>query len=101
VERKVLFPCARHGRQSLIDFCAKLLNQTTFSFCTISMHIMLDSCVSNLRCWGWMEHTQMYLALNKGTKHFHYTSNFWGIFSEFAILLDKNSNGGYEGPSIL
>jgi hypothetical protein len=48
-----------------------------------------------------MEHTQMHLALKKSTKNFHYTSNSRGIFSEFTFSLDKNSNGGYEGPCVL
>ena len=64
------------------------------------MHIMLGTCVPNLRGRGWVEHTQMHLALKKGTKNFHYTSNSWGIFSEFTFSLDKNPNGGYEGPGI-
>jgi hypothetical protein len=49
------------------------------SFCTISMHIMLGTCVSNLRGRGWVEHSQMHLALKKGTKKFHYMSKSWGI----------------------
>jgi hypothetical protein len=43
----------------------------------------------------------MRLALKKGTKPFHYTSNSLGIISEFTISVDKNPNGGYEGPSVL
>jgi hypothetical protein len=61
------------------------------------MHIMFGSCVPNLRSRGWVEHTQMHLALKKGTKKFHYTSNSWGIFSEFAFILDINWNSCYEG----
>jgi hypothetical protein len=55
------------------------------------MHIMLGSCVPNLRHRGWVEHT----------KKFHYTNNSWGIFSEFAISLNKNPNGWFEGPTLL
>jgi hypothetical protein len=65
------------------------------------MHIMLGTCVPNLGGWGWVQHTQMHLALKKGTKNFYYTSNSWGIFSEFKFSLNKNPNSGYEGPSVL
>jgi hypothetical protein len=65
------------------------------------MHIILGTCVPNLRGRWWAEHTQMRLALKKGTKPFHYTSNSLGIISEFTISVDKNPNGGYEGPSVL
>jgi hypothetical protein len=44
-----------------------------------------------------VEHTQMYLALKKGTKNFHYTSNS----CKFTLSVDKNPNGEYEGPSVL
>jgi hypothetical protein len=101
VEKKAFFPCAQQGQQSLTAFGAKFLNYATLSFCTISMHIMLGTCVPNLRGRGCMEHTQMHLALKKDTKIFHYTSNFLGTFSEFNFSLNKNSNGGYEGPSVL
>jgi hypothetical protein len=47
--------------------------------CTIVMHIMLGTCVPNLRGRGWVEHTQIYPALKKDTKNFHYTSNSCGI----------------------
>jgi hypothetical protein len=56
--------------------------------------------VLNLRGRGWVEHTQMHLALKKGTKHSYYTSNSWGIFSEFTFSLDKNPNNWYEGTAI-
>jgi hypothetical protein len=62
---------------------------------------MLGTYVSNLRGRGWVEHTQMHLALKKGTRIFLYTSNSWGIFSEFTFSLDKNPNGGYEGLVVL
>jgi hypothetical protein len=48
VERKVFLPYAQHGYQTLTAFGAKLLNYATLSFCTISMHIMLGTCVPNL-----------------------------------------------------
>jgi hypothetical protein len=62
---------------------------------------MLGTCVQNLRGRWWMEHTQMHLALKKGTNFFHYTSNSWGIFNEFTFSLDKNPNNEYEGPDVL
>jgi hypothetical protein len=48
-----------------------------------------------------VEHTQMHLALKKGTKKFHYTNNSWGIFSEFPILAYEKPNSRYEGPGVL
>jgi hypothetical protein len=39
----------------------------------------------------------MHLALKKGTKIFHYTNNYGGIFIEFTFLGSKNHNAGYEG----
>jgi hypothetical protein len=48
-----------------------------------------------------VEHTQMHLALKKGTKLFYYTSHSSGIFKEFTFSLDKNPNCGYEGPGII
>jgi hypothetical protein len=65
------------------------------------MHIMLGTCVPNLRGREWVEHTQMHLALKKGTKNFHYTSSSWGIFSDFAISIYKNPNSGYEGLGVI
>jgi hypothetical protein len=100
VKRKVIFPYARQGHQSLTTFGAKDLNYTTLSFCTISMHIMLGTCIPNLRGRGWVEHTQMHHALKKGTQIFHYTSNYGGSFSEFTFLWNKNPNGGYEGLDV-
>jgi hypothetical protein len=64
------------------------------------MHIILGTCVPNLRGREWVEHTQMHLAVKKGTKNFHYTSNYWGIFSEFTFSLGKNPSGGYKDPSV-
>jgi hypothetical protein len=49
VERKVFFACARQGQQTLTARGAKFLNYATLSFCTILMHIMLGTCVPNLR----------------------------------------------------
>jgi hypothetical protein len=49
VERKVFFHCAWQGQQTLTARGAKILNYATLSFCTIVMHIMLGTCVPNLR----------------------------------------------------
>jgi hypothetical protein len=49
VERKVLLPCARQGQQTLTAFGAKILNYAILRFCTIVVHIMLGTCVPNLR----------------------------------------------------
>jgi hypothetical protein len=49
VERKVYFACARQGQQTLTARGANILNYATLSFCTILMHIMLGTCVPNLR----------------------------------------------------
>jgi hypothetical protein len=68
---------------------------TTLGFCTISMHIILGTCVPNLRGRGWVEHTQMQLALKRGTKKFYYTIKSLGIFSEITFSLVKNPNSGY------
>jgi hypothetical protein len=75
VERKVLFPCAQQGQQGLTAFGETFLNYTNLMLFTISMHIMLGTCVPNFRRRGLVEHTQMHLALKKGTKLFHYRSN--------------------------
>jgi hypothetical protein len=40
---------------------------------------------TNLRGRGWVEHTQIHLALKKGTNFFHYISNSCGIFSDFTF----------------
>jgi hypothetical protein len=60
VERKVFFTCPRQGQHTLTARGAKFLNYATLSFCTIVMHIMLGTCVPNLRGRWWMEHTQMH-----------------------------------------
>jgi hypothetical protein len=65
------------------------------------MHIMLGTCILNLRGRGWVEHTQMHLGLKNGIKIVHYTSNSWGIFGEFTISLFKNPNSKYGGPNAL
>jgi hypothetical protein len=49
VERKVFFACARQGQQALTARGAKFSNYATLSFYTIIMHIMLGTCVPNLR----------------------------------------------------
>jgi hypothetical protein len=92
---------AQQALQSLTAFGVKILNYANLGFCTISMHIMLGTCEPNLTGRGWVEHTQMHLALKKGTIFFHFTSNSWGIFSEFTFSLDKNPNGWYEGHAIV
>jgi hypothetical protein len=40
-------------------------------------------------------------CIEEGYKKIHYTSNSWGIFSEFTFSLDKNPNNGYKGFGIL
>jgi hypothetical protein len=65
------------------------------------MHIILGTFVPKLRGRGWVEHTQMHLALKNGTKHFNYTRNSWGIFGEFTFLLDKNPRNEYGGPGVI
>jgi hypothetical protein len=49
VERKKKFACAWQGNQTLTAYGAKFMNYATLSFCTIVMHIMLGTCVPNLR----------------------------------------------------
>ena len=95
-KEKVFFLCP----EGTLEF-DRLLNYAILGFCTMWMHIMSGTCVSNLRSKRWMEHTQMRLALMKGTKNFHYTSNSWGIISEFNFLFKKNSNGEYEGFGVI
>jgi hypothetical protein len=68
VERKVFFACAWHGQQTLTAHDANFLNYATLSFCTIVMHIMLGTCVPNLKGKRWVEHTQMHPALKKGVQ---------------------------------
>jgi hypothetical protein len=49
VENKVFFHCARQGQQTLTARCAKFFNYAILGFCTIVMHIMLGTCMPNLR----------------------------------------------------
>jgi hypothetical protein len=49
MERKVLFACAQQGQQILTAHGAKIFNYATLSLCTIVMHIMLGTCVPNIR----------------------------------------------------
>jgi hypothetical protein len=49
MERKVFFPCAQQREQSLTAFGANFFNYIILGFCTIVMHIMLGTCVPNLR----------------------------------------------------
>jgi hypothetical protein len=67
VEKKVLFPCARQGQHGLTAFGETFLNYVNLMLSTISMHIMLCTCIPNFTWRGWLEHTQMHLALKKGT----------------------------------
>jgi ABC-type multidrug transport system permease subunit len=52
VERKVLFLCARQGQQGLNAFGETFLNYANLMLFTISMHIILGTCVPNFRCRG-------------------------------------------------
>jgi hypothetical protein len=52
VERKVIYSCAWQGQQSLTAFGAKFLNYAILEFCTISMQIMLGTCLLNLKGRG-------------------------------------------------
>jgi hypothetical protein len=52
VAKKSFSHCARQGQQTLTALGAKVLNYATLSFCTIVMHIMLGTCVPNLRHRG-------------------------------------------------
>jgi hypothetical protein len=49
VEREVFFCCARQGQQTLTAFGTKNFNYAILGFYTIVMHIMLVTCVPNLR----------------------------------------------------
>jgi hypothetical protein len=49
VERKVFFQCARQGQHTLTARGANFSNYAILGFCTIIMHIMLGTCVPNLR----------------------------------------------------
>jgi hypothetical protein len=49
VKRKVFFYCARQVQQTLTARGAKIFNYAILRFCTIVMHIMLGTCVPNLR----------------------------------------------------
>jgi hypothetical protein len=48
VERKVFFHWARHEQQTLTARGAKKFNYASLGFCIV-MHIMLGTCVPNLR----------------------------------------------------
>jgi hypothetical protein len=87
--KKSFFACARQGQQTLTARGAKFLNYATLSFCTIAMHIMLGTCVPNLRGRRWVEHTQMHPTLKKGTKHFHNTSKYCQFFFYFTFFETK------------
>jgi hypothetical protein len=49
VERKVFFHCAQQGQQTLTARGAKFFNYAILGYGTIVMHIMLGTCVPNLR----------------------------------------------------
>jgi hypothetical protein len=49
VERKVIFSCAQQEHQSLIAFIVNFFNYTILGFFTIVMHIMLGTCIPNLK----------------------------------------------------
>jgi hypothetical protein len=52
VERKVIFPCAQQGQQGLTAFGETFLNYANLMLFTISMHILLGTCVPNFRRRG-------------------------------------------------
>jgi hypothetical protein len=49
VERKVFFHYARQVQQTLTARGAKIFNYAILGFCIIVMHIMLGTCMPNLR----------------------------------------------------
>jgi hypothetical protein len=49
VEKKSFFPMCPTRQQSLTAFGAKFLNFANVRFCTISVHIILGTCMPNLR----------------------------------------------------
>jgi hypothetical protein len=49
VERKVFFHCAQQGQQTLTARGAKNFKYATLRFFTIIMHIMLGTCMPNLK----------------------------------------------------
>jgi hypothetical protein len=52
VERKVIFPCAQQGQQGLTAFGETFLAYANLMLFTISMHIMLGTCLPNFRRRG-------------------------------------------------
>jgi hypothetical protein len=48
-KEKFFFPCAQQGHQTLTAFGAKFFNYAILGFSTIVMHIMLGTCVPNLK----------------------------------------------------
>jgi hypothetical protein len=48
-KEKFFFACAQQGHQTLTACGAKFFNYAFLEFCTIVMHIKLDTCVPNLR----------------------------------------------------
>jgi hypothetical protein len=51
-ERKVIFPCAQQGQQGLTAFGETFLNYANLMLFTISMDIILGTCVPNFRRRG-------------------------------------------------
>jgi hypothetical protein len=101
-EKKSFFPLCLVGTTDFDRLWgAKIFNYSILRFCTIVMHIILGTCVPNLRGRWWVEHTQIHPALKKGTKNFHYTSKTCGNFCDFIFLWNKNPNDGYEGPGVI
>jgi hypothetical protein len=52
LDRKVIFPRAQKGQQGLTAFGETFLNYANLMLFTISMHIMLGTCVPNFRRRG-------------------------------------------------
>jgi hypothetical protein len=48
-----------------------------------------------------VEHTQMHLALKRGTKNFHYTCKTCEFFSDLNFPCNENPNNRYEGLGVL
>jgi hypothetical protein len=66
--KNFFFHCARQGQQTLTAHGAKFFNYAILGIWAVIMHIMLGTCVPNLIGRWWVEHTQMYPTLKKGTK---------------------------------
>jgi hypothetical protein len=91
VWQKILFPLCIARQQTLTARGAKNFNYAILGFCTIVMHIILGTCVPNLRGRWWVEHTHMDPALKKGLKNLHYTSNYFATFCDFTFFIKLKS----------